>query len=96
MDVLEEAIRLRKGENVFFKETTQKHGNIKEDGGGTWVVQSVKPLPLGFGSDPDLRVVEWSPTSAPRTVLSGESARDSLSPSCPFGSCSLSLKEINL
>ena len=34
MDVLEEVIRLRKGERVFFKETTQKYGNIKEDSGG--------------------------------------------------------------
>jgi len=38
LDVLEEAIRLRKGESVFLKETAQKHGNIKEGGGGAWVL----------------------------------------------------------
>ena len=44
---------------------------------GTWVAQSVKYPILGFGSGHDLAIVGSSPK--PGSVLSSESASDSLS-----------------
>ena len=70
--------------------------------GGAWVAQSFECLTLDFGSGHDLRVIRSSSMSC--SVLSEESARDSLSPSSTvlvslhFFSLNLflSLIEINL
>ena len=48
---------------------------------GAWLAQLVKHLTLDFGSGHDLSVVRYS--SVPSSILSGESAEGSVSPS-PF------------
>ena len=62
-----------------------------DENGGAGMEQSVKHPTLGFGSGPDLRVMGSSPGSG--SVLSAESARDSLSLSlwsCPLPTLSVS------
>ena len=51
---------------IYFTVQTNTHPRMKVDAtnnysGGTWVAQSVKPLPLGFGSGDHLRVERSSP-----------------------------------
>ena len=64
--------------------------------GGTWVAQSVGCPALDFGQGGGLRIMGWSPESG--SVLRGESAWDSPSPSAPppLHALSLSNKYINL
>jgi len=68
------------------------HTMVKRtDPGSTWEAQSVKRPTLDFSSGHDPRIVRSSPELG--SVLSGESAWDSLSPSAsPYCSLSLSLK----
>ena len=54
-----------------------KQQNKKRKVGGTWVTQSLKGPPLGFGSDHDLRVMGLSP-ALESVLFSKESAGDSL------------------
>ena len=63
--------------------------------GGTWVAQVVKHLTPDLGSSHKLRVVRLSRTS--RSMLSRESAQDSLSPTLSALShpTTLSLSKIN-
>ena len=56
-----------------------EHRIKKKETWGTWMAQSVEHPTLDFGSGHDLRVLGSSPTS--NSMLSGESAPDSLSSS---------------
>ena len=57
----------------------------KPQNGGTWVVQSLKHLILGFDSGRDLRVMRPSPMLEP--MLGAESACPSLLLSAPLLLC---------
>ena len=57
------------------------------------MAQSTEHLTLGFSSGHDLRVVRWSPTAD--SMLSRESAEDSLSPSLSAPPSALFVSQIN-